>query len=579
MVFRWRSFAALTSGAVIALTGCAGSEGSGSQGQATRSPSAVVPASPTAAPTPAPSDPVEAALARMSVREKVGQLFMPVVYGPAADARSDQNRKSFGVATPAEAVRRYQVGGVIYFPWADNVKSASQLARMSNDLQRQSPKIPLLIGVDQENGIVSRLDGIVTPIPGQMAQGATRRPADVADAARVTGEELRALGIRLNFAPVADVNVNPRNPVIGVRSFGSDPAAVGRLVAAAIKGYHAAGVASSAKHFPGHGDTHVDSHTGLPVIEHTRAQWERLDAPPFAAAIKNGVDVIMSAHVVMPKLDPSGDPATLSKPILTGLLRDKLGFRGVISTDALDMAGVRKKYGDAEVAVRAILAGADLLLMPPDVKAAHEAVLKAVESGRVSAARLDESVRRILRLKQSRGVLARPDTVDPERAAQAVNTEAHRAVAQRVADHAVTLVRKGPLPIQGKARFLVVGPNPEALAKPLAAQSVSLPADGTVPASLAQTAVAQAKRATAVVVLTRGSSAAQLTLVNALAKSGRPVIAISTGTPYDLPRLRSAKAALATYSTSPAAMRAAASVIRGTLTPTGRLPVRVPGLR
>src|SRR5690606_27393639 len=192
--------------------------------------------------------------------------------------------------------------------------------------------------------------------------------------------------------PVADVNVNPRNPVIGRRAYGDDPKRVAKMVAAAVKGFGDAKIAATAKHFPGHGDTSVDSHTGLPVIKHTKAQWERIDAPPFKAAIDAGVDAVMSAHIVFPKLDPSGDPATLSKPILTGLLREKLGFKGVISTDALNMAGARKKYDDGEVAVRAVLAGADLLLMPNDMPEQYKAVLKAVESGRISQKRLDQSI-------------------------------------------------------------------------------------------------------------------------------------------------------------------------------------------
>jgi beta-N-acetylhexosaminidase len=198
-----------------------------------------------------------------------------------------------------------------------------------------------------------------------------------------------------------------------------------------VQGFHDAGVAATAKHFPGHGDTAVDSHTGLPVIKHSRSQWERLDAPPFRAAIGAGVDAIMSAHVVMPKLDPSGDPATLSRPILTGLLREKLGFTGVVSTDSLQMQGVRERYGDGEVAVRAVLAGADLLLMPPDFGKAYRAVLAAVKSGRISAERLDASVARLLTLKERRGILdAGP--ADADRAAEVLKSAAHREVARRI---------------------------------------------------------------------------------------------------------------------------------------------------
>ncbi|MFB9896090.1 glycoside hydrolase family 3 protein [Planobispora takensis] len=375
---------------------------------------------------------VEETLAKMSVEEKVGQLFMPVLYGQAADTVSGENQARFGVGTPAKMIAKYRPGGVILFPWAQNVKDVRQVVALTNGLQKASPRIPLLIGADQENGRVSRLAPLVTKMPGASVIGSTGDPSLARKAAKVTGAELRALGITLDFAPVADVNLNPRNPVIGPRAYGSDPRKVAPMVAAAVKGFHDAGVGAAAKHFPGHGDTTVDSHSGLPVIKHSRSQWERLDAPPFAAAVGEKVDMVMSAHVVMPRLDPSGDPATLSKPILTGLLRQKLGFDGVVSTDALDMEGVRKKYGDGEVAVRAVLAGADLLLMPPDYPKAYEAVLSAVRSGRISQERLDESVRRMLKLKAARGILQRAPVADPAKAEKVLRSAEHRKVASLI---------------------------------------------------------------------------------------------------------------------------------------------------
>ncbi|MCT9928868.1 glycoside hydrolase family 3 protein [Planotetraspora sp. A-T 1434] len=442
------------------VTGCSAGLGS-SAPPSTRSPAAP-PAVPTAVPStvppasvpptsvitvePSDGDPstpadVSDALAGMTVEDKVGQLFMTVVYGSHAGSSSKENQARYGVATPAEVVAKYRPGGVILFPWAGNVSSATQVAALTTGLRKASSKTPLLIGVDQENGLVSRLRPLVTELPGSMAIGSTGDPGNARDAARVTGEELRDLGVSLDYAPVADVNINPRNPVIGPRAYGSDPREVAAMVGAAVDGFHAAGVASVAKHFPGHGDTSVDSHTGLPVIRHSMAQWEKLDAPPFRAAIAQGVDAIMSAHVVMPKLDPSGDPSTLSRKILTGLLREKLGFDGVITTDALDMAGVRKKYGDAEVAVRAILAGADMLLMPPDFRTAYGAVLKAVQTGRISEERLNESVTRILHLKESRGVFEATHT-DPG----ALKSSEHLKVARRI--RAAAAARAQSLPMR-----------------------------------------------------------------------------------------------------------------------------------
>ncbi|MFD1931724.1 MULTISPECIES: beta-N-acetylhexosaminidase [Nonomuraea] len=373
---------------------------------------------------------VRRALARMSTEEKVGQLFMPVVHGTSAAGASAGNQNAFGASTPAQVIAKYHLGGVILFP--ENIKSVSQVVSFTNGLQKASKGVPLIIGTDQENGLVSRMSALVTDLPGASVIGATRDTGLARKAAEATGAELKALGVNLDFAPVADVNIDPRNPVIGKRAFGDNPARVAQMVAASVKGFHDAGVAATAKHFPGHGDTRTDSHTGLPVIKHTRAQWEAMDAPPFKSAIGARVDAIMSAHIVMPKLDSSGDPATLSKPILTGLLRDKLGFDGVISTDALNMEGVRKKYDDGEVAVRAILAGADLLLMPPNLPKAHSAVLAAVKSGRISRERLDQSVTRLLELREKRGFLETAPVASAAAAAKVLRSAEHRRLAAMI---------------------------------------------------------------------------------------------------------------------------------------------------
>ncbi|MFI6733948.1 glycoside hydrolase family 3 protein [Nonomuraea sp. NPDC050451] len=414
----------------IALTAC-GSGGSPAGATPTGGGKAAPPAQTTPSvpqsPPQARQGAVERALAKMSVEEKVGQLFMPVLYGTAADTVSGENQARYGAQTPAKVIAKYHLGGVILFP--HNIKGVGQVVGLTNGLQRASGDVPLLIGTDQENGLVARMSALMTDFPGAAEIGATKNPDRARAVARATGEELRALGVNLDFAPVADVNVNPKNPVIGRRAYGNDPARVAKMVAAAVKGFGEAKVAATAKHFPGHGDTDVDSHTGLPVIKHTKAQWEKIDAPPFRAAIDAGVDAVMSAHLVFPKLDPSGDPATLSKPILTGLLRQKLGFKGVISTDALNMEGVRKKYNDGEIAVRAVLAGADLLLMPNDLPKAYQAVVAAVRSGRISKERLDQSVTRLLTLKQAKGYLPEAPAADAERAAGVLRSAAHRKLA------------------------------------------------------------------------------------------------------------------------------------------------------
>ncbi len=376
------------------------------------------PTSSSARPTPT-IDPVAAIVGRMSTEEKIGQLFMPTVQGAEA-------------SRGAAMIKRYHLGGVIYFP--ENLRTPRQTAELSNGLQKAAMKtgVPLLISTDEEQGPVSRLP-YITRFAANKSLASTEHPdEDVRTAARVTGEELRAVGINQDNAPDADVNVNPRNPVIGVRSFGADPKKVAHLVGVAIDAYRATGVAVVAKHFPGHGDTATDSHTGLPVITHSMTTWERLDAPPFQTAIAHHVDVIMTAHIVVPGLDKSGDPATMSKAVLTGLLRDRLGYDGVVITDSLQMAGAIMKYGAPEAAVRAVRAGADMLLMPPNIGRVYATVLSAVHSGRIPKSRLDQAVTRIVRLKTERGLFRSP-YVDAAKADQVVGSKEHQEAARKVA--------------------------------------------------------------------------------------------------------------------------------------------------
>ncbi|WP_131743061.1 glycoside hydrolase family 3 protein [Actinomadura roseirufa] len=530
----------------VPAAGCGGGTGKG--GPASPAPSGTPggPRSPGARPPAgggAPDAWVTGYVARMSLAEKVGQLFVPT-FSSRADAIA--------------AIRRYHVGGLIYFP--GNMTSPRATAAQSNALQKAS-KVPLLLGVDEEQGLVSRTP-FITRFPGNMALGATGRPADARAAAQVTGAELRAVGINQDFAPVADVNVNPRNPVIGTRSFGADPARVSAMLAEAIRGYQAAGVAATAKHFPGHGDTATDSHTGLPVITHSRRTWERLDAPPFRAAVAAGVDMIMTAHIVVPGLDRSGGPSTLSRTVLTGLLRGALGYRGVIVTDSLEMAGARRRFGDAEVPVRAIAAGADQLLMPPSLPRAYAAVLAAVRTGRIPVRRLDESVARVILLKQRRG-LFRGTAVDPVKAGAAVGAPAHRAAARQVAEHAITLVRndRGLLPLRGR-KVGVTGPRADALGAALRGQGVRV----TTPSA-----------ADVTVLTTLNAGPATAARVRALGAA--PVVVAALGRPYDLDHAEGAAAALAAYSSGPAAINALARVLTGAVKPSGHLPVPAAGKR
>ncbi|EST33338.1 hypothetical protein N566_19455, partial [Streptomycetaceae bacterium MP113-05] len=397
---------------------------------------------------------------RMSLEEKIGQLFVVEVYGRTADTAHPMNRQLYGVDTPAEVLAKYRPGGVIYFDarrGPDNVHDPRQIAGLSNGLQRAS-RVPLLISVDQEGGsVVYRLTEPATMMPGNMALAATGSTGDSQDSARVIGTELAAVGITQNYAPVADVNINPENPVIGVRSFGSDPSLCADMVAAGVRGYHRGDVASAAKHFPGHGDTDTDSHSGLPVITHTRDELDRIDLPPFRAAIRRRVDTIMTAHIVVPALDPSGVPATMSHPIVTGVLREELGFDGLIVTDALDMRGASGEFPPDVAPVRALQAGCDQLVLAPELDVAVEAVLDAVRSGAISEERIDESLRRVLLHKLRRGLFGNP-YVREERAERVVGRRRHLAAAHEITDRSVTLVRnEGVLPLSPKtARSVLV---------------------------------------------------------------------------------------------------------------------------
>ncbi len=490
----------------------------------------------------------------MSLPEKVGQLFVSTVPGMSAGQGG------------ADLVRRYHLGGVIYF--GPNLHDPAQVARLSNGLQQaamaEAPAVPLTVGTDQEGGTVSRLAGLLTEFPSQMAMGATRDPALVKAAERATGRQLRALGINLDYAPVADVNVNPANPVIGTRSFGSQPALVVTMTHAAITGFHAAGLACAAKHFPGHGDTNVDSHTGLPVIRHSMRQWQGIDAPPFEAAIRAGADMVMSAHIVVPALDGSGDPATLSPSVITSLLRVGLGYRGVVTTDSLRMTGVRQCCRDAQIAVRAIEAGCDELLMPQSLKTAYDAVLTAVRTGKISTARLEESVRRILALKADRGLLTSP-YVNEGMAAQ-VKTVADEALASEVAGRSVTLVKNAGrlLPLRRGARVHVAGAGAAPLADALARSGSLIVSSG------------RAADAIAVTTADAASDLVQQTAVRRLLAGRAPVIVVATAKPYDLGLFPAAAAAAATYSGSAASISAVAGVLTGSVSPAGLLPVGVP---
>ncbi len=383
---------------------------------------------------------VDRTLGRMSIEEKVGQLFMiwaKVQFMNDADPVWIDLR---------DKVRKYHIGSLgMTVPTDGPLLLKSQpyeAAELLNRLQKTS-KLPLIFAADFERGVSMRLNG-TTVFPHAMAFGATGKPENAVDAGRITALESRAIGVHWNFFPDADVNSNPANPIINTRSFGSDPAQVGDFVAAYIKGAHEGAMLTTAKHFPGHGDTATDSHLGVAQVAGDRARLDTVELPPFKRAIDAGVDAVMVAHVTVPALDAEPNRvATTSSAVVTGLLKEKMGFKGIVVTDALDMAGLTRMFASdvGRAAVETFKAGNDLLIIPADLDASYRDMVQAVKSGEISRERLDNSVRKILELKASLG-LHRNRLVDMDALEQVVGAPENSAVGQRIADEAITLVRE-----------------------------------------------------------------------------------------------------------------------------------------
>ena len=512
----------------------------------------------------------KAIVASWPLEAVVGRLFMPSFNGTTAasptPAEAAGNRALAGVDSVTEMIRRYHVGGVILFaassPDGDptqqpgrNIVNPTQLARLTGDLQKVAadvhPGVPLMVGTDQENGVVTRIRLPATPLPGAMALGAAGSPVLTRDAARVSGVELRSLGVNLTFAPVADVLTDSRNWVVGSRAFGSDPAQVADQVRAAVYGYRDAGVAVSVKHFPGHGSVTADSHVTLPVVGSSVAELERSALPPFRAAVAAGAGTVMVGHLDVRAVDP-GVPASTSRRVVTGLLRKRLGYDGVIVTDSMQMAPVLVPSPE-EAVVRAVAAGVDLILMPARLDRAVRAVLGAVKSGRIPQAQVRRSAERVVALSLEQQ--AAPPAENPK----ILGEQEHRDTAVRAAAGAVTELA-GPC-----TKPLVPSGSPVSLAGGSAALRVRfasalwdagvrvVPAGGTV-----------------VRLYGRGGS-----------DPGGGQVPADVDVAFDVPfRLAggSAPTRLAAFSDVPASLRAVAEVIAGRASAQGRSPVPVGGL-
>lgn len=498
-----------------------------------------------------------------------------------------------------ETLRDQQVAGFTLFRHL-NVVDPDQVRTLTDSLQRAaaaSGQPRLLIAVDQETGQLTAVDNGTTPFPGNMALGATDSTQLAHRTGYAIGRELAAMGINVNYAPVCDVNTNPQNPSVGIRSFGEDPVLVSRMCAAFITGIQSAGVAATAKHFPGSGDVTVDPHNEVPILRHDRQRLSRVELPPFAHAIEAGARLVMTAHVAIPALNDGLDlPATLSRPIMCNLLREQMGFDGVIISDSMEMGAITQGASQIIDVIAATLAGVDLLLLSADVdlqRATFDGLLQAVRRALIPREHLLASARRVFALKEWLTDKAVPDV-------SVVGSAEHRALADEIAGRATTLVRNEahllPVRLSSEARLAVVAPRPENLT-PADTSSYVTP---TLAAALRQfhpqvdefitahrptseeiAALRQRTQDYDLVIVGTINACHQFeqaTLVNALLEVEVPLIVVALRTPYDLVAYPGAQTYVCTYSILEPSMVALAGALWGKVPFRGHLPVSIPSL-
>jgi beta-N-acetylhexosaminidase len=541
----------------------------------------------------------DSVLASMTLREKAAQIVWPSVLGDYASGDSPQWRRL------TQYVQQEKVGG-----FTISVGSPTEVAAKLNALQSMS-RVPLLFGADLEAGAGFRarggyfvpnaidLGGAIV-FPPEMAVGATRDTTLAYEQGRLTALEGRALGIHIAYAPVLDVNNNPDNPVINTRSYGEDPDLAARMGVAFIHGLQDHGMIATGKHFPGHGDTGVNSHLALPVVTVSRSRLDTVELVPFRAAVNGGVGAIMSFHGAMPALDSSGVPGTLSSKVLTGLLREEMGFRGIIISDAMDMRGVLDQFGASEAVKRAISAGIDVLIQPLDVSQTIDAVVAGVAEGRYTEARLDSSVRRVLETKRKLG-LAQNKLVDISALRFLVGDSSNVEIARRVAEKSITLVkdslRQVPLAADTTLRVLSVtvarrsdlpagnafnaelraGGLPKLRTEFVATEDAALnyprliAAADSADVTIVSSYVGQSWDA-----VSASAPQAFTDFVQTLVQRGRKPIVVALGNPYLLQQLPFVSAYLVAWGGFPVSQTAAARALLGTSPISGHLPISIP---
>ncbi len=527
----------------------------------------------------------------MTIEEQLGQLLMVGFWGHTPSPEV------------LDLIQRYHIGNILFF--SRNIHDTQQVLELTHSLQAAAKKAghryPLLIAVDQENGIVQRLGDVATIFPGNMALGAIGSEQVAHEVALATGRELQALGINMNLAPVVDVNNNPANPVIGVRSFGEDAQQVARLGAAMVKGYQEAGIIACLKHFPGHGDTATDSHLALPTIPYTLDRLKTLELVPFKNGIKAGCDSVMSAHIAFPALAEQMDlPATLSRTIIHGLLRQQLGFSGVIVSDCLEMQAIAATFGTARAAVMALEAGIDLVLVSHHYElqcASIEAIRSAYADGRLSPQAIEQAVERVLQLKArylSWDTLLTPTATPPP----TIGCPAHLQLQRESYQRSTTLIRNEdallPLHLEAEEQIIILSPqrNTATMVEDRYYSDETLaaiirryhPLVGILPVESeteedGYKQLLQTTSASAVFIIATVNAhldAGQAALVRSLVASKRRTIVIAVRNPYDLSVFPQAHTLLATYEYTQPALVAAARVIFGKSESQGHLPVHIP---
>lgn len=523
---------------------------------------------------------VDSLLAEMTLEEKVGQMFMVDLYGATLNE-------------PGRLLlEEWKPGAAVLF--ASNVGTPAETTRLINEWQSavvDAGGLPMFITTDQEGGVIARLKDGFTTLPAMMLLTAT---GDVSLAQR-TGEtlarELSAVGVNMNLGPVADLYTNLNNPIIGRRSFGSEPERTGQMLAGLVRGMQGGGVLATAKHFPGHGDTQHDSHTSLPIVAHSREELDRIELAPFKWTVAAGVEAVMVAHIWYPAYDPDEQmPASLSYNVVTGVLRQELGFTGLIMTDAIEMDAIDLTFTYPEASIRAVLAGVDIIafganLSPQSQIAAMSGVVQAVRDGRITEARIDESVRRILDAKARYGILDW-QPLDPATADRRVNIGEGSALVRELFNAGVTIAydQIGAVPVNPVTqRVSVIYPASRPAIRSeceVYSPSVTWLGVGESPSADDIARASTTARTSDVAVVFTSNAAfdtAQQALVNALPPE--KTVAVALFSPFDWQAFPGVAAYLTTYSPLPEAVPAACAVLFGAIPAQGSLPVALDGAR